>query len=96
MEENHKIKKREPGYKQKLINRLKRIDGQINGIIRMVENDAYCPDILMQTSAVNSAINSFNKDLIAGHIRSCVLNDIKDGHEEVVDELVITLQKLMK
>ena len=82
MEENHKIKKREPGYKQKLINRLKRIDGQINGIIRMVENDAYCPDILMQTSAVNSAINSFN--------------DIKDGHEEVVDELVITLQKLMK
>ena len=92
MDDCLKVKNREPECKQKLINRLKRIDGQIRGIIRMVENDAYCPDILIQTSAVNSAINSFNKDLIAEHIRSCVLNDIKNGHEEVVDELVITLK----
>ncbi len=85
----------EKEYKD-LMNRLKRIEGQIRGLQRMLENDAYCPDILVQVSAVNCALNSFNKTLLASHIRTCVLGDIKAGREEAVDELVETLQKVMK
>lgn len=81
---------------KKLINRLNRIEGQIRGIRKMVEQNAYCADILMQSAAANAAINSFNKDLIASHIRGCVARDIREGKDEVIDELVITLQKLMK
>lgn len=80
----------------KLIHRLNRIEGQIRGIRKMVENNAYCADILMQSAAVNAAVNSFNKDLIASHIRGCVARDIREGKDEVIDELVVTLQKLMK
>ena len=79
-----------------LMNRLNRIEGQIRGIKGMVENGAYCPDILVQSAAVNAAVNAFNKELLASHIRSCVVNDIRDGKDEVIDELVCTLQKLMK
>ena len=79
-----------------LINRLKRIEGQVRGLQRMLEEDAYCPDILMQASAVNSALNSFCKVLLANHLRSCVTEDIRAGRDEAVDELVDTLQKLMK
>ena len=68
----------------------------MRGIKRMVEDDAYCTDILIQVSAVNSALNSFNKVLLANHIRTCVADDIRAGHEETIDELVATLQKLMK
>lgn len=82
--------------RKKLINRLSRIEGQIRGIRAMVERDAYCPDILVQSAAVNAAVNAFNKDLIAGHIRTCVVRDVREGNEEVIDELVVTLQKLMK
>ena len=82
--------------RKKLINRLSRIEGQIRGIRAMVERDAYCPDILVQSAAVNAAVNSFNKDLIASHIRNCVTRDIRGGNEEVIGELVETLQKLMK
>lgn len=82
--------------RKKLIHRLNRIEGQIRGIRRMVENDAYCADILVQSAAVNAAVNSFNKDLIANHIRGCVARDIREGKDEVIDELVVTLQKLMK
>lgn len=82
--------------RKKLINRLNRIEGQIRGIRAMVEKDAYCPDILVQSAAVNAAINAFNKDLIAGHIHHCVVRDVREGNEEVIDELVVTLQKLMK
>lgn len=82
--------------RKKLINRLNRIEGQIRGIKKMVENDAYCTDILMQSAAVNAAVNSFNKDLIANHIRGCVVRDIREGKDDVIDELVLTLQKLMK
>ncbi len=80
----------------KLIHRLNRIEGQIRGIKKMVEQDAYCNDILIQSAAVNAAINSFNKDLIASHIKGCVVRDLREGKEEVIDELVTTLQKLMK
>jgi len=82
--------------KKKLINRLNRIEGQIRGLRGMVEKDAYCPDILVQASAVTAAVNSFNKDLLAQHIRSCVVRDIKADKDEVIDELVQTIQKLMK
>lgn len=85
----------EKEYKD-LINRLSRIEGQIRGIKGMIENDCYCTDILVQVSAVTSALNSFNKVLLANHIKTCVAQDIKDGKEETVDELVTTLQKLMK
>ena len=79
-----------------LISRLNRIEGQVRGIKRMVEEDAYCTDILVQVSAVNAALNSFNKVLLANHIKTCVRQDILDGKEETVDDLVVTLQKLMK
>lgn len=82
--------------RKKLINRLKRIEGQIRGIIGMLENDAYCNDILIQSAAVNAAVNSFNKELLANHIRTCVARDIRAGKDETIDELVATLQKLMK
>lgn len=82
--------------RKKLINRLSRIEGQVRGIRKMVEQNAYCADILVQSAAVNAAVNSFNKDLIASHIRGCVARDIREGRDEVIDELVVTLQKLMK
>ena len=91
-------KKTERGEEErkKLVNRLNRIEGQIRGIRSMVEKDAYCPDILVQSAAVNAAVNAFNKDLIAGHIHHCVVRDVREGNEQVIDELVSTLQKLMK
>jgi DNA-binding FrmR family transcriptional regulator len=79
-----------------LLNRLSRIEGQVRGVKAMVERDAYCTDIITQVSAINSALNSFNKVLLANHIKTCVTQDIKDGKEETVDELVTVLQKLMK
>ncbi len=82
--------------KKKLLNRLKRIEGQVRGIIKMVEDDSYCNDILVQSAAVNAAMNSFNKELLAAHIRSCVVRDIKAGDDSIVDELTDTLMKLMK
>ena len=79
-----------------LMNRLKRIEGQVRGLQRMLDENAYCPDILTQASAVNSALNSFCRVLLANHIRTCVSEDIRAGHDETVDELLDTLQKLMK
>jgi DNA-binding FrmR family transcriptional regulator len=92
----HAKKKRSDEEYKSLRNRLKRIEGQVRGIERMLDEDAYCPDILIQTSAVNSALNSFSKVLLSNHIRTCVRNDIKEGNDEVVEELVTTLQKMMK
>lgn len=82
--------------KKKLINRLNRIEGQVRGIRGMIEKDAYCADVLVQSAAVNAAINSFNKDLLSRHIHSCVVRDIKNGDEEVIDELMKLITKLMK
>ena len=82
--------------KKKLINRLNRIEGQVRGIRGMIEKDAYCADVLVQSAAVNAAINSFNKDLLSRHIHSCVVRDIKNGDEEVIDELMKLISKLMK
>lgn len=91
-----KVKKRTAEEQKSLINRLSRIEGQVRGVKKMVESDGYCVDIVMQVSAVCAALNSFNKELLASHIRTCVVDDIKDGREEAIDELVQTLQKLMK
>ena len=94
----HCVKHKERSEKEykDLINRLSRIEGQIRGIKGMVENECYCTDILVQVSAVTSALNSFNRVLLETHIKTCVTNDIKEGKEETVDELLVTLQKLMK
>ena len=82
--------------RKKLIHRLNRIEGQIRGIRGMVENDAYCTDILTQVSAIQSALNAFSRELLANHIRTCVTEGIQSGDTEVVDELVRTVEKLMK
>lgn len=79
-----------------LVNRLNRIEGQIRGLKGLLEKDAYCTDILTQSAAVTAAMNSFNKELLASHIRGCVARDIREGKDEVIDELVALLQKLMK
>ena len=87
---------RDVELKKKLLNRLRRIEGQVRGIEAMIDSDAYCNDILTQSAAVNAAINAFNKELLACHIRGCVKRDLLAGDEAVVDELVETMQKLMK
>lgn len=92
----HKTKERGDVEYKSFINRLNRIEGQIRGIKNMVENSAYCTDILVQVSAAQAALNAFNKELLANHIKTCVADDIRAGKEETVDELVETLQKLMK
>ena len=89
-------KKRTAEEQGALIRRLKLAEGQIRGIRKMVEEDAYCPDILVQVSAVSAALNSFNRELLACHIRSCVAEDIRDGRDGAIDEFVRVLQKLMK
>ena len=96
MECCHKTKDRSEQEIKKLLNRLNRIEGQIRGIRGMVERGAYCPDILIQSAAVTAAVNAFSKELLVSHIRTCVAQDIRDGNDAVIDELVETLQKLMK
>ena len=92
--EKHTLRAQEE--KKKLLNRLRRIEGQVRGLQAMVEADAYCNDVLTQSAAVNAAVNAFNRELLASHIRGCVARDIREGKDEVIDELVTTLQKLMK
>ena len=82
--------------KRKLQNRLKRIEGQVRGLQAMIERDAYCYDILTQSAAVNAAMKAFNKEILAHHIEGCVARDIRAGKDEVIEELVTILQKLMK
>lgn len=89
-------KQREAEEKKKLITRMSRIEGQVRGVKAMVEDDRYCVDILTQVSAIQAALNSFNKELLSRHIKSCVSEDIREGKEEAVDELCDLLQKLMK
>ena len=91
-----KTKHRTPEEHRQLCNRLSRIEGQIRGLKEMLEMDAYCPDILIQVSAATAALNSFSKELLATHIKTCVADNIRQGNDEVVDELVCVLQKLMK
>ena len=92
----HKTKERGEAEYKDLIMRLNRIEGQIRGIRGMVEKDAYCTDIITQVAAASAALNAFNKELLASHIRTCVADNIRAGKDDVIDELVATLQKLMK
>lgn len=93
---SHKTKERSGKEYKDLMNRLKRIEGQVRGLQGMLEKDAYCADVLIQVAAVNAALNSFNKALLSEHIRTCVADNIRAGNDEVIDELVILLQKLMR
>ena len=91
-----KHKHRQAAEEKDLLNRLNRIEGQIRGIKSMVEDERYCVDILTQVSAVQAALNSFNKVLLSSHIKSCVVEQIQEGNLEAVDELCMTIQKVMK
>ena len=91
-----KTKQRSDDELRGLVSRLNRVEGQVRGIRRMLEGNAYCIDILTQVSAANSALNSFARELLSNHLRSCVAEDIRSGNDEKLDELVKTLQKLMK
>lgn len=93
---NVKIKNREENEKKSLQNRLSRIEGQIRGIRGMVDDGAYCTDVMTQVMAAQAALNAFNKELLGNHIKTCVVDDIKEGKLEVIDELVSTIQKIMK
>ncbi|MGL5260328.1 MAG: metal-sensing transcriptional repressor [Lachnospiraceae bacterium] len=93
---SHKIKARSDEEHKKLMNRLSRIEGQVRGIKGMVEENGYCIDILTQVAAVSAALNAFNKELLSNHMKSCVIDDIKNGNEETVDELLDIMKKLMK
>lgn len=92
----HAAKERSSQEKATLINRLKRIEGQIRGIIGMVEKDAYCADILTQVSAVSSAVDSFSVSLLDSHVKSCVTDDIRSGREDVLDELMTIIGRMVK
>lgn len=91
-----KQKHRDESEYKSLMNRLNRIEGQVRGIKNMLENDAYCTDILTQVSAISAALNSFNKELLANHISTCVAENLRQGNDDVIEELVTTLQKLMR
>lgn len=93
---SNKTKIRTDEEYKRLMNRLNRIEGQIRGIKGMLEKNAYCTDILVQVSAVNAALNSFNRELLADHIKTCVAEDIRNGKDDTIDDLVVTLQKLMR
>ncbi len=94
--EHHKTRVRSEEELKKLSNRLCRIEGQVRGLREMLQKDVYCIDILVQVSAVNAALNSFSKELLSEHLRTCVAEDLRAGRNEVVDELVAALQKLLK
>ena len=91
-----KTKHRNDEEYRKLMNRLNRVEGQVRGVKKMLEEEQYCVDILTQVSAIRAALNSFNKELLSSHIHSCVVSEIQNGNTEVVDELCESIKKLMK
>ena len=82
--------------KKKLMNRLNRMEGQVRGVKKMIESDAYCNDVLIQAAAIRAAVDAFSRELLRAHLHSCVARDIREGREEVVDELMETLERLMR
>ena len=91
-----KTTNRSEDQKKKLINRLNRIEGQVRGIRTMIENDAYCNDVLVQSAAVGAAVNAFSREVLSAHVHGCVARDIRNGKDDVIDELIKTLEKLMR
>ncbi len=96
MECCHKTKERTDREYRSLIHRLNRIEGQVRGVRNMLESNAYCTDILVQVSAVNAALNAFSRELLSNHVKTCVAEDLRNGKDETVDELVTVMQKLMR
>ena len=94
--DGNRVTMRSGETRKKLVNRLNRIEGQIRGIRQMIENDAYCNDVLTQSAAAGAALNAFNRELIAAHLRGCVARDLREGDDGVIEELLVTLQKMMK
>ena len=92
--EKHTLRQEE--QKKKLLNRLRRIEGQVRGLRGMLEDDAYCMDILVQSSAASAALTAFNRELLSTHIESCVVDGIRQGDDEKVEELLSILQKMIK
>ena len=92
----HKTKERGEEEYKALVHRLNRIEGQVRGVRRMVEESAYCIDIINQVSAISSALAAFNKELLQSHIKTCVLSDVKNGNESTLDELIDTVERLIK
>lgn len=95
-QESEKTTMRADEQKKKLLNRLKRIEGQIRGLEAMIERDAYCNDVLIQSAAVSAALSAFEREILGSHIHGCVARDIRAGRDEVIDELMETLKKLMR
>lgn len=91
-----KKKKRPEGELKALKNRLNRIEGQVRGIRKMLDEDAYCTDVLIQVAAVNAALNSFSRVMLENHLKSCVVQDIRNGNDEVIEELVELLRRITK
>ncbi len=92
----HRVKERSTAEYKDLINRLNRIEGQVRGIKKMVENNAYCPDVLVQSAAVSAAMSSFNRELLSDHIRTCVVRDIQSGDADTVNESITELLKILQ
>ena len=82
--------------KKKLLNRLNRLEGQVRGVKKMIENDAYCNDVLIQTAAISAAVDAFSREVLRSHLHSCVIRDIREGRDEVADELMATLERMMR
>lgn len=95
MDSSHKTKERSPSELKKLLNRLNRIEGQVRGVKKMLENNAYCTDILTQSAAIGAAVDAFNRELLESHIKSCVADGIREKDDEIIDELLDILKKLM-
>jgi len=95
MDSSHKTKERSPSELKKLLNRLNRIEGQVRGVKKMLENNAYCTDILTQSAAIGAAVDAFNRELLESHIKSCVADGIRRGDDEVIGELLQIMRKLM-
>lgn len=87
---------REDEEKRALSNRLKRIEGQVRGVVGMLDEDAYCVDILVQVSAISSALSAFSRELLLRHIKSCVMDDVKKGNEESIEELALLMSRYIK
>jgi DNA-binding FrmR family transcriptional regulator len=91
-----KTTNRHEELKKKLINRLNKIEGQIRGLKKMIEEDSYCDDILTQISASKGALNGVSKLVLENHLKNCLVRDIKENKEETIDELLITIERMLK
>ena len=89
-------KERGDTEKKALLNRLSRIEGQVRGLKRMIEENAYCPDVLTQSAAAAAALDAFNRELLSSHMHSCVASDIREGKDGTIDELMTIIGKLMR